>query len=126
MLRRLGRFRIGLATVLDGGVERESHRACWREQAATNISKTILVGVDWHIWPNRDLYRRLQILSPRRMDIKHNDQGRRIRELEGDIVADSDQHRLLQRIKSRSDDDLFASGIDCEIAQFHFTERQSG
>jgi hypothetical protein len=30
------------------------------------------------------------------MDIKHRDQRRRIRELEGDIVADSDQHRLLQ------------------------------
>ena len=54
------------------------------------------------------------------MDIKHRDQRRRIRELEGDIVADSDQHRLLQRTKSRSDDDLFVSGIDCEIAQLSF------
>jgi hypothetical protein len=55
------------------------------------------------------------------MDIKHRDQWRRIRQLEGNIVADSDQHRLLERTKSRSDDDLFVSGIDCEIAQFHFT-----
>jgi hypothetical protein len=126
MLRHLGRFRIGLATVLDGGVKGESHRARRREEAATNISKTILVGVDWHIWLDRDLFRRPQVLSSRRMDIKHRDQRRRIRELEGDIVADSDQHRLLQRTKSRSDDDLFVSGIDCEIAQFHFTQRQSG
>ena len=126
MLRRLGRFRIGLATVLDGGIECESHRARWREEAATNISKTILVGVDWHIWLDRDLFRRPQVFSSRRMDIKHRDQRRRIRELEGDIVADSDQHRLLQRTKSRSDNDLFVSGIDCEIAQFHFTQRQSG
>src|SRR5512133_1238475 len=94
MLRRLGRFRIGLTTVLYGGVECESHRAGWREEAATNISETILVGVDWHIRLDRDLFRGLQVLSSRRMDIKHRDQRRRIRELEGDIVADSDQHRL--------------------------------
>src|SRR4029077_1588214 len=118
MLSRLGRFRIGLATVLDGGVECESHRARWREQAATNISKTVLVGVDWHIWLDHDLFRRPQVLSSRRMDIKHGDQWRRIRQLEGNIVADSDQHRLLHRTKSRSDNDLFVSGIDCEIAQF--------
>src|SRR5260370_16714883 len=97
MLRRLGRFRIGLATVLDGGVECESHRARWREQAATNISKTILVGVDWHIWLDRDLFRRLQVLSSRRMDIKHRDQRLRIRQPERKIVPNSHHPRLFQR-----------------------------
>src|SRR5204863_10105998 len=111
---------------MNGGVESESHRARRREQPATNIFRTIQVGVDLHTWLDRDFLRRLQVAASRRMDVKHRDQRRRVRELEGVIVADSDQHRSLQRTKSRSDDDFFVGGIDCEIAQLYFAERQRG
>src|SRR5437899_11234451 len=80
---------------MNGGVESESHHARWREQPAANIFKTIQVGVDRHSWLDRDFLRRLQVVAARRMDVKHRDQRRRIRELEGDIVADSNQHGSL-------------------------------
>ena len=111
---------------MNGGVESKSHRARRREKAATNIAKTIQVGVDRHTWLDPDSLRRLQIVASQRMDIQHRDQRRRIRELEGNIVADSDQHRLLQRTKSRSDYDFFVGRIDREVAQLYFAERQSG
>src|SRR5438105_12631256 len=99
MLHCLGRFGLGLATIIYGSVESELHRARWREQPATNISKTIQVGVDWHTWLDCDFLRGLQVVASRRLDVKHRDQRGRIRELQGNIVADSDQHCLLYRTK---------------------------
>src|SRR5947207_7713580 len=80
---------------MNGGVESESHHARWREQPAANIFKTIQVGVDRHSWLDRDFLRRLQVVAARRMDVKHRDQRRRIRELEGDIVSHSNQDSSL-------------------------------
>src|SRR5438552_14631283 len=72
---------------MNGGVESESHHARWREQPAANIFKTIQVSVDRHSWLDRDFLGRLQVVAARRMDVKHRDQRRRIRELEGDLVC---------------------------------------
>src|SRR5438128_7967468 len=83
---------------MNGGVESKSHRARQREEAATNISKTIQVGVDRHTWLDPDSLRRLQVVASRRMDIQHRDQRCRIRELEGNLVC----RLLLEKKKKKS------------------------
>ena len=126
MLHCVRCFRVGLTSIVDGRVESESDCSDRREKTPTNIAEIICVLMNRRFRIHLNFFLPLQVVPSRRMHVKHRDQRRPIRELERNIVTDSNQHRLLHRTESRAHDNFFICGIKLQIAQLYFAERQSG
>ena len=94
MLGGVRTLHVGLAAVLDHGLEREPEISCRRENARAAIAVEIGKIGEGNLRFDADLLLGSKILLPGGMDVQHQNHRGGTREFEFDIEADFDEHKV--------------------------------